>query len=417
MLTRRDAIKLKCDILVNGIRVADLRKDLQRDQGWDEARAQAFLPAEMRLPHEVYCQVREHSEANFRLRIVDGELVIQDRANALVCKCTFVSLPEFAHSVAADGTLFQNIVVYNGTCNLNFTWNYYCDYFRTKQECRFCNLTPAQDFYPDENISNARKTADQIGDVIEVARAAHPNPKSIMTRGTPHDKHGHGGTIQMLDMLSARFPYTNDRERTKVLMTVTPTKNIADVKLLYDAGLHSVSFNFEVFDRGYWKAIVPGKDSYIGRDLWEASLVEAVKHFGPGRVFSALIAGLEPRKTLLEGVHWCCDRGIIPIIVPFSPETGSQFEGFRPPTLQWMMATHLEAAAIIAEKLPFIATAEYWELDAPICAECFTGGILFDVIKTNAGIASDHGGCGMVHATAKVRPAQEQEPVGVEFSN
>ncbi|MEZ4690638.1 MAG: hypothetical protein R3A12_10815 [Ignavibacteria bacterium] len=27
------------------------------------------------------------------------------------------------------------------------------------------------------------------------------------------------------------------------------------------------SFNFEVFDKGYWKAIVPGKDKNIGREL------------------------------------------------------------------------------------------------------------------------------------------------------
>jgi hypothetical protein len=116
-----------------------------------------------------------------------------------------------------------------------------------------------------------------------------------------------------------------------------------------------------------------------------------VKHFGTGKVFSAIIAGLEPRKTLIEGVHWCCDRGIIPIVVPFSPETGSQFEGFRPPTLNWMVDTHLEAAEIIASKIPMIATEEYWDNDAPICAECFTGGILYDVIRTNAGLTHYHG--------------------------
>ena len=98
---------------------------------------------------------------------------------------------------------------------------------------------------------------------------------------------------------------------------------------------------------------------------------------------------------MIEGVHWCCDRGIIPIIVPFSPETGSQFEGFRPPTFKWMLDTHFEAAEIISNKLPFVATDEYWKTDAPICAECFTGGFLFDVIKENAGLREYHSGCEM----------------------
>jgi hypothetical protein len=142
-LTRHDVVKLKCDLLINGILVADLRKELHAHHGWDEARAKCFLPAELQLPHEVYSQVRENSEANFRLFIRDGALVIQDRLKNEVCTCEFVGLPSFARMTAGDGTTFENIVVYNGPCNLNFTWNYYCDYFRTKLECRFCNLTPA----------------------------------------------------------------------------------------------------------------------------------------------------------------------------------------------------------------------------------------------------------------------------------
>jgi len=288
--------------------------------------------------------------------------------------------------------LFKDIVVYNGTCNLNFTWNYFCDYFRIGTPCRFCNLTPAQDFYPEENITNSYKNAKQIADVIEAARKYHADPKAILTRGTPHEKHGFGGTVQILEELAERFPFTNDKNRTKILFTVSPTKNISDVKLLHELGAHSVSFNFEVFDKGYWKAIVPGKDKHIGRDLWEASLIEAVKYFGEGRVFSAMIAGLEPRQTLIEGINWCCDRGIVPIVVPFSPETGSQFEGFRPPTFKWMFETTQMAADIILKKLPFIGTEQYWLEDAPICSECFTGGFIYDIVKENAGLTNYH--CG-----------------------
>lgn len=390
MIDRKELIKLKCDLLINGLRLNELRKDLVETQGWEEHRAINFLPAELKLPNEVTVQIRENPEANFRLRIIDNVLIVEDKVNTHICEGNFVSLPPFSRNYTNDLTAFEKVVVYNGICNLNFTWNYYCDYFRTGKECRFCNLTPAQDFYPEENISNARKTASQVGDVIEAARKYHTDPKSILTRGTPHDKQGLGGTIQILEELAARFPFTNQRERTKLLMTISPTKKIEDVKLLFDLGLHSVSYNFEVFDRGYWKAIVPGKDENIGRELWEQSLIEAVKHYGQGRVFSAMIAGLEPRQTLIEGVHWCCDRGIIPIIVPFSPETGSQFEGFRPPTFKWMFDTHIEAAEIIATKLPFITTEEYWKHDAPICAECFTGGFLYDIIKENGGCSEYH---------------------------
>lgn len=393
MTDKKETIKLKCDLLVNGIRLNELRSDLVETQEWESDRAMNFLPAEMKLDGNVYVQVRENPEANFRIRISENDLVIEDKVGNAITTGEFVSLPPFSKSYTNDLTPFEKVVVYNGMCNLNFTWNYYCDYFRTGTECRFCNLTPAQDFYPDENISNARKTASQVADVIEKAKKYHTDPRSILTRGTPPDKQGLGGTIQILEELSKRFPYQNDRERTKLLMTISPTKNIEDVKLLYDLGLHSVSYNFEVFDKGYWKAIVPGKDENIGRELWEESLITAVKHFGEGKVFTAMIAGLEPAKTLIEGVNWCCDRGIVPIIVPFSPETGSQFEGFRSPTYKWMFDTHFQAAEIMSQKLPFITTSDYWKYDAPICAECFTGGFLFDIIKENAGINEPHSCC------------------------
>ena len=152
MNDRKELIKLKCDLLINGLRLNELRKDLVADQGWEENRAGCFLPAELKIPENVYVQVRENPEANFRLRIVDSAIIVEDKTGNEICKGEFVSLPPFSKNYTNDLMAFEKVVVYNGICNLNFTWNYYCDYFRTGTECRFCNLTPAQDFYPDENI-------------------------------------------------------------------------------------------------------------------------------------------------------------------------------------------------------------------------------------------------------------------------
>src|SRR6266498_5206064 len=113
-MTRKDYIKLKCDLLINGLRLDDLRKDLVREKDWTEERAAKFLPAELKLPQEVYCQIRESSEANFRLRVIENNLVIQDRRNAIITSADFVPFPPISNESAGDGTPFSKIVVYNG---------------------------------------------------------------------------------------------------------------------------------------------------------------------------------------------------------------------------------------------------------------------------------------------------------------
>jgi hypothetical protein len=57
-----------------------------------------------------------------------------------------------------------------------------------------------------------------------------------------------------------------------------------------------------------------------------------------------------------------------------------------------MMDTMLAAADIILQKMPLVGTEEYWEKSAPICAECFTGGFIYDIVKEDAGLTNYHSG-------------------------
>ena len=39
MISIKEIIKLKCDLLINGLRLNELRKDLIESQGWEKDRA------------------------------------------------------------------------------------------------------------------------------------------------------------------------------------------------------------------------------------------------------------------------------------------------------------------------------------------------------------------------------------------
>jgi hypothetical protein len=85
-----------------------------------------------------------------------------------------------------------------------------------------------------------------------------------------------------------------------------------------------VCFNLEMWSEPLFAKVCPGKNRYVGYARWIASLETAVRLWGRGRVYSAMVAGieLEPEhgldweqaaRTALEGADDLCRRGIIPV--------------------------------------------------------------------------------------------------------
>lgn len=97
----------------------------------------------------------------------------------------------------------------------------------------------------------------------------------------------------------------------------------------------SVCFNLEIWSQALFAKVCPGKERYVGYEPWIHALETAVGIWGPGRVYSAMVAGieLEPEFGLsweeaarieLEGAEDLCSRGIIPIYSLHWPTGGRQ---------------------------------------------------------------------------------------------
>ncbi len=96
-----------------------------------------------------------------------------------------------------------------------------------------------------------------------------------------------------------------------------------------------VCFNLEMWSESLFAKVCPGKSRYVGYHRWIESLETAVRYWGRGNVFSAMVAGieLEPEHGLeweeaariaLEGAEDLCSRGIIPIYSLVWPVGGRQ---------------------------------------------------------------------------------------------
>jgi hypothetical protein len=85
----------------------------------------------------------------------------------------------------------------------------------------------------------------------------------------------------------------------------------------------AVCFNLEIWSERLFAQVCPGKNRYVGYQRWIAALETAVRLWGRGRVYSAMVAGveLEPEyglswdealATALAGAEDLCSRGVIP---------------------------------------------------------------------------------------------------------
>jgi hypothetical protein len=94
-----------------------------------------------------------------------------------------------------------------------------------------------------------------------------------------------------------------------------------------------VCFNLEMWSEALFAKVCPGKNRYVGYPRWIESLETAVRVFGRGRVYSAMVAGIEldpehglswkeAARTALEGAEDLCRRGVIPIYSLMWPSGG-----------------------------------------------------------------------------------------------
>jgi len=102
----------------------------------------------------------------------------------------------------------------------------------------------------------------------------------------------------------------------------------------------AVCFNLEVWSEDLFSKVCPGKNRYVGYDAWISALESAVSLWGAGRVYSAMVAGveLEPEHNMnwqeaadlaVAGATDLCARGIIPVYSLHWPAGGKERSDYQ----------------------------------------------------------------------------------------
>lgn len=196
--------------------------------------------------------------------------------------------------------------------------------------CRFCDIEPSESSF----------CFDDIKEVIK-AYSDHKAIRHYLVGGGSQDP---SDTFEeMLEIIR----YIHDLTAKNIYLMSIPPKETQLLNQLKAAGVTEVAFNIEVFDRKLAAKYMPGK-GILPIERYEKAFREATTLWGKtGNVRSALIIGLEPMASVLDGIEYLCKLGVSPILSLMKP--ADQMDNFWAPNSQEVLAVW-EQAEVICQK-------------------------------------------------------------------
>jgi len=307
-----------------------------------------------RIPYDFYfedgtpdgtlIQVRSYKQSPYTIDYSDEKFMLyyEDKPLGSV---QFEPPPAF-YRRTIDGKPMPAYVIGHGDL-LFVTANKYCEYFSKKQQCLFCDLTPfALRQKKGEDAMIARKNAEQVAEVLEVALHEHRFRHIFITGGT------FLGKYQGLNEVEWYSQFLNTIIK-RIKQWYSATFQIGALtddgwKRIRDTGIPSIQPNMEVWDKRIFEIVCPGKASAIGYEEWIRRTIRAVDFWGPGNVNPNFVIGVEMAKpfgftdvdeaveSTLSGYDFLMRNGVLPRQGDiWCIEPDSKLAGAEPPPLEY----------------------------------------------------------------------------------
>ena len=221
-----------------------------------------------------------------------------------------------------------------------------CEYFLNKEDgksmrCTFCSYGA-----PDKRTAHLGQVAGRVEIPELTIKRMHEAMDAVTSETQINHIYLVGGSLTDYELEGQRFlqlaraVQANNPGRIKVTLGSGALPDEI-LQQFYDEQLvDAVCFNLEVWSEALFARVCPGKNNYVGYDRWIKSLERAVELWGRGRVYSAMVAGieLEPEYDMeweeaadlaVQGVEDLCSRGIIPIYSLYYPTGGKDRSDYQ----------------------------------------------------------------------------------------
>jgi hypothetical protein len=285
----------------------------------------------------VVVQMRADPRSPYCVDLVDGSLkLLAD--GVPICEVSYPQRMQYTLKTLPDGTPYNEIIAYG----FFVTVFRYCQYWGPDEECRFCDINSNARQMKESRAFTFNAPVKPVEAVVEVARAIEeemaeevgfPIPlRLIVTGGTITGKlRGKDEDEFYMDYVSA----LKWGGRRRYITLQTNAKDKETMKSYWAAGLDCQEANLEVWDKGLFEWMNPGKARRIGWEQWVQWLIDAVDVLGEGNVRPNFVGGVEMAKphgfkTVKEavqstrvGLETLMRYGVFPRITTWSREPGA----------------------------------------------------------------------------------------------
>jgi hypothetical protein len=290
------------------------------------------LPSNFLLPHGLSMPFRWNPHSNYKIDLVGGRTAIVHKDEVL-SDVQFQPRPNFYGLKTSDGHEMSTIGALYAQRHLFVVYSNECSYKDKGEDCLFCNINHTKDVY-GERQGIFWKNAKQIGETAAQAYREDAIDHLTISGGVIPERRE---LEYYLDVAEAIQRHTG-REDFNGTATVAAPLDLRNIDRFKEAGYRTTAMNIEIWDKGIYDAICPGKARGGGGwEHWVRALEHAAKVFGHGRVRSNIVAGIEPKKSSLAGLEYLASKGVVGTFTVWCPNPGSELEGHRSPEPGWYL--------------------------------------------------------------------------------
>ncbi len=310
----------------------------------------AKIPSDFFLEDGSAVYERTNRNSPYSIDFRDGRFVVIENNEIIADNLTFAPKPKYYDMQLEDGTKLPAIVNSFGNELMFITFNKYCEFWNTHDECMFCDInTQLRKQAKSEEDVVARKDPAVITEVVKTVRTLDPHLNIVvMSGGTILTKY-QGQTE--IEFYCRRLEAV--REGLGGTWLPASVQIVAhddeEWKRLYETGVASIHANMEVWDERLFNWICPGKAKFIGRDEWIKRMIRGVDFFGWGKINPNFVLGVEMAKphgfedvssavkSTAEGWDFLMSHGVLPRHAYWTIEPDSAFRDQQIPPLEYFL--------------------------------------------------------------------------------